>query len=556
MSPGDFKLIFNGLKRGSIVQFDRGDLGKLSKFVEAHRDQFSDIHQMLDELRACENIYRNSVPDITHNHIRLLYDADLWRTILSNAVAGWKVRNIIDEQNEAKFHSCKISTILFFLIGLIPFLGRFIRRIWAHDDWRKHYAAALTSWGYFKRSIEAKIAEKVIIWHRAGRMDDERSIKVTESVSTFLCHLPFSILPAGLHRFLTDRAFRKEKLVYIFVRPVRLYFNVHLREEWMRQMVIDGKKKHIITDEDGNTILSQLNERYIQRYLVSLVVHILTLPVTQIVSGIHIIVWNMMHPEATPAQRTAISLAIGVIYQVIPISPGSFCRGLYTTILAIHDRSFKDYNIALFLSYVKYVGYLAFPIQMSYHYPAISRFMAGHWATDATHIVPVFGERGALLEHWVFCLFYNWPLTIRRRMRSIGKMRASLRPRYWHAGLCIVSTVSVLGLASSHYLANVGTMPGLAEIWWLAIALPLTCGVAVTLGCGGAILWKRIVTAATCGVLAGLLYTFVWVMVGGGQVSMGSIMIEGRLNTIIFGLLSTIGALAAELTLPEPDLRR
>jgi len=556
MSPGDFKLIFNGLKRGSIVQFDRGSLSTLQRFVEAHAGEFADMQQMLEELKSCESIYRNSVPDITHNHIRLLYDADLWRTILSSAVTGWKVRNIIDEQHEAKIRSCKITTLLFFVIGLIPFLGKLIRRLWARADWRAHYTAMLTSWDYFTRAIKARVAEKVITWHRAGRMDDERSMKVTESVPTFLCHLPFSILPAGLHRFLTDSTFRKEKLVYIFVRPVRLYFNAHLREEWMHQMVIDGKKKHIITDEDGDTILSQLNERYIQRYLVSLVVHFLTLPVTQIVSGIHIIVWNMTHPEATPAQRTAISLAIGVIYQVIPISPGSFCRGLYTTILAIHDRSFKDYNIALFLSYVKYVGYLAFPIQMSYHYPAISRFMAAHWATDATHIVPVFGERGALLEHWVFCLFYNWPLTIRRKMRNVGKVRASLRPRYWHAGLCIVSTVGVLGLTSSHYLANVGRVPSLVEIWWLAIAVPLTCGVAVTLGCGGAILWKRVVTATACGVLAGLLYTVVWIMVGGGPVSMGKIMIECRLNAIVFGILSTIGALVAELSLPDPDLRR
>jgi len=55
---------------------------------------------------------------------------------------------------------------------------------------------------------------------------------------------------------------------------------------------------------------------------------------------------------------------------------------------------------------------------MTYRYPALARFMAAHWATDAVHIVPVFGERGALLEHWVFCLFYNWPLTIRRKMRK------------------------------------------------------------------------------------------------------------------------------------------
>ena len=102
-----------------------------------------------------------------------------------------------------------------------------------------------------------------------------------------------------------------------------------------------------------------------------------------------------------------------VLFQIIPVSPGSLARGLYAVGIAIYDRSFKDYNIAVFLSFFKYIGYLGFPIQMTYHYPALARFMASHWATEAVHIVPVFGERGALLEHWVFCIFYNWPLTIR-----------------------------------------------------------------------------------------------------------------------------------------------
>lgn len=323
----------------------------------------------------------------------------------------------------------------------------------------------------------------------------------------------------------------------------------------MRQMVIDGKKKHIITDEDGNTILSHLNERYIQRYLVSLVVHLLTLPVTQIVSGIHIIVWNMTHPEATAAERTAVSFAIAAIYQIVPISPGSFCRGLYTTLLAIHDRNFKDYNIALFVSYFKYVGYLAFPIQMSYHYPAISRFMAAHWATDATHIVPVFGERGALLEHWVFCLFYNWPLTIRRRMKKIAQVRLSLAPRYWHVALCVIVAVAVFALADYHYLDNVGRVPTLKEIWWLGGIVPLVFGAVVSLGSGGTALGRRIVMATICGIVVGLGYTVVSAMIGAGQVEGGAILKQCVWRVFVFAVLATIGALAVELSRPDPDLR-
>ncbi|MHC4464260.1 MAG: hypothetical protein ACYS30_22950, partial [Planctomycetota bacterium] len=474
MSPADFKLIIKGLMRGSLVQFDRGSLKKLQTFVEAHHDDFEDMQSLFENLKECERVYRDSVPDITHNHVRLLYSPRLWSTMLNSAVTGWKVRNLVDERHEQRIRSSKVSIFLFYLMGAIPFLGRFLRRIWARPDWRKHYGAMLTSWDYLVRAVQARIAEKVILWHRAGRIDGERAMRIAGSFWRFLGHFPLSILPARLHRFLTDWSFFKDKLHYLFVRPIKLYFSSRLREQWLRDMVEEGKAKHIVTDNDAETILAHLKEPYVQRYLISVAVHFLTVPVTQIVSVI--VAWIYY-------KKTGNELGAGgilVLFQIIPISPGSICRGIWAVGLAIYDRDFKNYNIAVFLSFVKYIGYLAFPIQMTYHYPALARFMAAHWATAAAHIVPVFGERGALLEHWVFRLFYNWPLTIRRRVRKRAALRALMKPRYWHVGLWAV--VAGFGLASVdyNYLQNVGNLPGLKDIWYLAALVPLACGVLVT----------------------------------------------------------------------------
>ena len=224
----------------------------------------------------------------------------------------------------------------------------------------------------------------------------------------------------------------------------------------------------------------------------------MTAPVTQLVAGIHIYIYNTHHPELSGAEKTAISIAIAAMYQLVPISPGSFCRGLYTTCLAIYERNFKDYNIALFLSYFKYVGYLAFPIQMTYHYPAMARFMAAHWATDAVHIVPVFGERGALFEHWIFCLFYNWPLTIRRRMKRISELRADLAVRLWH--IPVTSVVATAGFTIAHALYysvfsidsddSFRSVPGRDNFWylkplfWLVILISAAAGGVITAGNG------------------------------------------------------------------------
>ena len=554
MSPGDFKLIGQGVKRGSIVQFDRGDLKKLECFIDSHAEDFADMRPLLEELKSAEDNYRNSVPDITHNHVRLLYSRKLWGTIFESTFTGWKVRGLIEADHKGRLSYCNICRFAFFLLGLIPFLGRFLRKFWAHAEWREHYKSLFGSFDYFRRAFRAKIAETAIKWHRAGRVNADKTLQAAKNPLLILLHLPLTILPAGLHRFLTDGRFFCEKLHYVFIRPFQLYFFRKHREQWLRDMVTEGRRKHILADEDAETILGQLKEKFIQRYLVSLVVHMMTAPVTQIVSGLHAWWWNTTHPEVGGAERTAVTLAILAAYQVIPISPGSFCRGLYTTLLALYDRNFKDYNIALFLSYFKYLGYLAFPIQMSYHYPVISRFMAAHWATDAVHIVPVFGERGALFERWVFCLFYNWPLTIRRRMKKIAQHRQSLKPRYWHIPICAFAAAGAFAIAERIYLNNLGTLPTLRNLWYLSFAVPFVCGAAVTWGCGGVAMWKRIAFATLCGLAVGILFTIATAGLNHPIVTVGQLMRMAAWRVFALMIFAAIGAIVRELTLPDPDL--
>ena len=565
MSPGDFKLIWQGLKRGSLVQFDRGDLSTLKAYLDQNpqmRERLPKADAMLAELTECEAVYRDSVPDVTHNGLRLLYDDNLWGRLFDSAVTGWKTRNLLDAEKEPAFRGSKIKTFFFFLLGLVPLLGRFGRKVWAKADWRKHYASMLTSFGYFRRAVRGKMAEKLIGWHRGGRVDAETAMALYHNPFRFFLHVPVSIFPAGLHRFMTDPAILKNKLYFIFVRPLKLYFNAHLREQWLRDMVAQGQKKNILSDEDAETILSQANEPYIQKYLVSLVVHLMTLPVTQIVSGIVAYIFYIKHPEMPEKEKAAAVAGILVLFQVIPISPGSFCRGLYTTIIAIRDRNFKDYNIALFLSYFKYVGYLAFPIQMTYRYPAMARFMAAHWATDAVHIVPVFGERGALFEHWIFCMFYNWPLTVRRRMQRISEVRAALPVRLWHIPLAAGLAISLLAMAHSGYYAKTGILPDADNKWfikplfWLVFLVPAIAGAVITRYAGGLSRVKRICSSAVCGLSIGILYSLIaYKMVQHWNPGEAQLLVPMIWRTFAMTLFCTIGTLITEIRTPDPDLK-
>jgi hypothetical protein len=551
MSPGDFKLIISGLRRGSLVQFDRGDLAKLKQYIAAHQDEFVGTDGMLAELENAEEVYRNSIPDITHNHVRLLYSPRLWGTILKSAVTGWKIRNLINDQCRQNLHGNRLSTLLFALLGLVPLIGRFFRRIWGQPFWRKHYLSMLTSWSYLQKSFRAKFIEKLISWHRDERLSDQTALKLSRNIWRCAYHLPLSLLPAGFHKLLTDWQHAKERLDYYLLRPVRLYFNNEQREQWLRDMIAEGKEKHLLNDDDAAVILSQINEPYIQKYLKSLAVHVCTLPVTQVVSLVVAIIYIAMHPEMPRGQAYAIGVGIIALFQVVPISPGSLVRGFYVLYLVIRERNFKDYNIAVFLGFFKYIGYLAFPIQMTYRYPALARFMAGHWATEAVHVVPVFGERGALLEHKIFNLFYNWPLTIRHRMYQRSLLRAAMQPRYWHVALCAIAAMAIFVGVDLFYLNQSAGLPGLRQIWGFALVIPLICGVAVTLGAAGADIRQRIIGAVLCGVVVGVSSTIISAaLVSGIQIGISQIAVNSLWRVFVFSIFSVIGVLATEINLP------
>lgn len=555
MSPGDFKLIVQGMRRGSLVQFDRGDVGALERFIAAHSDEFADLQSLLEELKEQEQIYRESLPDITHHHFRLFSSSRLWSRILDSFVTGWRTQNLIDAEHESRLRGSRALRLLFYGLSWIPLMGRFGGRVWGQPCWREHYRQMITRWDYLRRAVRGRFIERIIGWHRSERVEGQRALTLAQRPWLCLLHLLLSWLPAGLHRFLTDWKYARERLYHLAWRPVRLYFDPELRAQWLRDMVAEGQADHLLTDEDAQVILSQIEEPFIQKYLQSLAVHICTVPVTQLVSITVALLYIWMHPELPRAQAYAMGAGIFALFQVVPISPGSLLRGLYVVYLVLRERNFRDYNIALFLGFFKYIGYLAFPIQMAYRYPALARFMAGHWATGAVHAVPVFGERGALLEHQVFSWFYNWPLTIRRRMRKRAEFRATMPPRYGHIPLIVLAGSALLGLADGVYLHRFGELPSLKAIWPLAALVPLISGARITLGAAGASLGKRVMGSLIGGSLLGIGYTLAsaW-LAPGNTVSLGALLTLGIWRVFLFALLSVIGALGTEVRLPDPEM--
>ncbi len=599
MSPGDFVLIARGLARGRLVQFDRGDVDKLAAYVDARSETFADMMPALAELRAAESAYRDSQVDITGHHVRLLYDGGLWKSIGRATIGGWRVAGRIDASAERRISKSFGMFAAFWVLGVLAAASRLtgaallaggllvklcgdggsrwhlgwrngligaalllaapaaclvMRRMLGRKQYRIHYLAMLQP-AYFARAVKARIFEMLIGWLRRGRISSARAERWADRPLWVLPHLPFAILPAGLHRMLTDWAFAKQKLGFIFVRPVRLYFNAAAREQWLRDMVAEGRRNHMVSDEDAERILSRIQEPFIQKYLKSLAVHVCTLPVTQVVS-VSIAVWYWLHhPELSTRELWVRAGLILGAFQVTPISPGSLTRGLYVLYLVIRERNFKDYNIAVFLGFFKYVGYLAFPIQMAYRYPTLARFMAGHWATGAVHIVPVFGEKGALLEHFVFDLFYNYPLTVRRRMGVLAEHRKKLPRRTWHCPVAVVVAAALLAGIDLLQWRLHGLAPILRDTWKLSIWVPLLAGAAAAAWAGGWATSRRIILGVVTGLAVAIVYSGANAALAaalGAPRDMAHSLWMTLWACLIFTILATVGAIVRELRAPEP----
>ena len=583
--PADFKLIVQGLARGRLVQFDRGDLDALETFVQSHGQTFADTMGAIEELKAADRAYRDSMPDITHHHLRLITRPRLWASIHRAWVRAWEIRRMADPAAARRLAESGLASIAFLLLGLLPILtpifflvrfpgrsvglwilwlapllGPFVRRLWGRQEIRRHVGALMAKAGYARRAFRAHVAERLIGWVRSGRVSEKRGLAIADRPWLYLINRPLAFLPAGLHRFLTDKAFFKERLHLMFVRPVQLYFKPAVREKWLRDMIDEGLKNRTLSPRDAGVILAQIDEPFIQKYLKSLAVHLATLFVSETTFLTIAIIYVLSHPELSWSEATLrAGLMIGA-FNLLPISPGSLVRGFYTLGVCIKERNFRDYRLALPVGFFKIIGYLAFPLQMAYRFPELARFMAGHWATEAVHVVPVFGERGAWLEHAVFDAFYNFPLSLGVRIRKRDELAAERKSRFWAVPLAVLAGTAALAVLDLVFVGSAGRVPVLKDVWWVAFLVPFAAGYMAALWSRGSRMGKRSAAGITAGGLVGLGYGAVNLLVsplmpGLGAVA-GSVAVESASalhvlwKVFIFALLAIPGAFLAETHRP------
>jgi len=439
MSPVDSWLIARGLFTGRLVQFDRPNPKRFDSWVEQHADRLEDLQPVITELREQETIHRASLPDITHHHVRLL-GPRLQRSVRHGAVTAWKHLGRVDEAHAERLDRSGLLFSFWHLLSLVPFLGKKLLKLWGHAPTRAHVGKCVTSPRYLWRAMRGARIEALVGWYRKGRVNGERAVALTrQPVRFWLQRLTVGWMPAKVHRAATEWSWVWGRLREAVRFALGMLREPTFREEWLLEQVRAGRDEGMLSNEEADRVAREIKDPYMQKYLKCLAVHVCTVPVTQVVMvivGVAVGVYVYSVKGMGWGESVATGTAAGALIQLSPISPGSIARGVFVLFLMIKERDVKNYYVAAPVAFIHVVGYLAFPLQMVTKNAALARFMAGRWATGLVHVVPVFGERGALLEHAIFDLFFNLPLSIKRGFRT--------RPVAWSAAAAVLAAVICL----------------------------------------------------------------------------------------------------------------
>jgi hypothetical protein len=429
MSPVDVPLILRGLLRGRLVQFDRCDIDRLKAFVNGS-GEYGDLGSAIEELEAQTEIYRSSQPDITHHHVRLLSSRRLRRSVRQGAITAWQSLGRLDAERAKVLGDRGGLFSVLYLVSLVPGLGKLIVTLWGNSRSRGHFRRCLASVGYLGRAMRGGRIETLVRWLRDGRIAPEKADLLVRRPSRYwLQRLALGWTPPPWHRFLTDWSWAW-KIIRKRVDFMRDFLRrPEFREQFLLDEVLNGRREGMLSDAETERIESQIRDPFIQKYLKCLAVHLCTVPVTQVVmvmAGAAVTFYCVSVRGLSLPEGLALGTAAAAAIQLLPVSPGSIARGVFVLYLMVRERDIKNYYIAAPVSFLHVVGYLAFPLQMVTQNPALARFLAGRWTKNTVHIVPVFGESGALLEHGVFDLFFNLPLSVSRAARE--------RPWAWSFG--------------------------------------------------------------------------------------------------------------------------
>jgi hypothetical protein len=245
-------------------------------------------------------------------------------------------------------------------------------------------------------------------------VDEKHAEFLTRNPVLFLLErFTIGFLPIVLHRVILRpaRIWAGIRTGFLFLK--NFITSPEFREQWFLNEIAAGEKDGMLTTEERAHLEGVVKDPFIVRYLKCLGVHFATVPITQIVSVICSVpiwaVWLLTKrtfvgrgPRRLRPDGCALSGNADFTRFHLPRRLCGLSDDQRTQPARLHHRRPR------FLFKIRRLPRL--PAPDDHHLPAPCPLYGqplGH--QYGTHVIPVFGEKGALMEHWIFDSFFNRP---------------------------------------------------------------------------------------------------------------------------------------------------
>jgi hypothetical protein len=414
LSPVHARMIWQGLLLGRLTLFDEVDFRRLDAYLADHPSQFVPLRPLVAQLKADDASYRSGLPDCWQAPFRRVRDPLRGRMLRRGLAADWHRLEFISVEDAHRLESSAARFDLYLLLDNLPWIGHWLMRLLGSQRFRLHLTRLFRDRGYLRLSLAADRAQSALEWVTSGHISSSRAVVLAQCTSLYLFDRLFlAWMPAGIHRFCTDRHTRRSLLESLILHPLRLCLNRGYRQAWLLRVVQKQASLGVISFEQAEALSAQVGEARLQTFVRDLGFSLSLELLSKSLYGL-LAVYGLSSGDFLPLGIAALG----------PIPPSGIVRGFYTLgqLLADLPEILRDSDQRLLYTRLlgvlaapwRFVGNLFAPLEMFTYYNDMSLLLGEYIVERMLAAIPVFGGRDRLLAWWAFNLAYNLPLSLRR----------------------------------------------------------------------------------------------------------------------------------------------
>jgi hypothetical protein len=383
-------------KQGSVFPFDDLDSDSLLRCVQ---DAKGELRQDVDRLVAHTTAWKDTeIAPFRKPWQWISADRRSWYR--AELIKRWSLERTIDDATEHRLVSNPLSWLGFWIIGLLPILGRLLQKLMGSERVRRQ-AGRLVLDSRFRRSVlRCHRDRETRVWQQQGRISRHRSPSLLRfQVNSVLA----ACVSPAWHRLVMDarvRGLRQRRAWAILTsrqhqaRSARRLFHRAVRRWESRRWlgIATGTQLRNEFDEPGVGVYARGMAKHLAIKTLSPVVSMLKLTgMAASLSGGSW--WYAAAPFLIlPAMRTMVTLQSAWVSR--------------------HDGT--PHTQALVIGVIPTLGSLAFVIQMFNSHPAVSEFLLREAAGRLGRHLPIYGGPDSRTEH-AFVNGMDWGIKMVRR---------------------------------------------------------------------------------------------------------------------------------------------